>query len=252
MSYRQPAFIAVSCLACATLIASNCAAQNRGSANQGGFGQSSFGQSTFGQSAFGGQSGFGGGAGRGQSRGGGGFGANGFGGGGGFGGGAGFGGAAGGQGFGNNLLGTPGQGNFLGGNAAQTQNFFRALNGGQRRTAAFDFMIENLNEMRDRGNRGGGNDRSPPVRVQLRPAFETPLGTMQQVSVDLQSRLIASANDLQVTDSRISMDGRTLTLEGKVASDHQRALVEKLISLEPGVSTVENRLTVDPTLISEE
>ncbi len=197
-----------------------------------------------GQSAFGG----GGQAGRGQSRGGAGFGQNAFGGatGGDAFGGGGFGGT-GPQATGINQPGVNPQGEFLGGDGAQTQNVFRAMNGGQRRTAMFDFMIENLNDMREsrgRDSRGA----APPVRVKLRPAFDTPLSTMRQVSVDLQSRLSSSLDRLGVKDSRITMDGRTLTLEGKVASEHQRALIEKMASLEPGVTSINNRLTVEAPL----
>jgi hypothetical protein len=240
-------------LLCIAAIASECAAQNRGSQNQrSSFGQGGGGQSGFGQSAFGqgGQSAFGGaGVGRGQSRGGAGagYGANAF----GAGSGTGFGGVPSGQ-FGNNQIAGPGQGGFLGGDANQTQNFFRALNGGQRRTAMFDYMIENLNEMRDRGNGGGNGDRTPPVRVKLRPAFETPLGTMAKVATDVQARLAISLAEQGVVDSRLSLEGRTMTLEGRVATEHQKALIAKMASLEPGVSDVDNRLIVDPTVASEE
>jgi hypothetical protein len=234
-------------LACAAMFADLCAAQGRNPMQQGG--QRGGGQSAFGQ---GGQSAFGGGGaqgGRGQSRGGAGYGGNAFGGGAGAGGSA-FGGM-GQQAGGNNQIGAGGPDGFIGNDAAQTQNFFQAMNGGQRRTAAFDFMIENLNEMRDRGGSGSGSDRTPPVRVKLRPAFETPLRTMQQLNTDLQTRLSTSADDLGVSDPRITMAGRTLTLEGTVPTEHHRALVEKMISLEPGVSAVENRLVVEPASTSE-
>lgn len=252
MAICRYSFISCVPLVCLAAFISTCSAQNRGSMNQGGaFGQSAGGQSSFGQSAFGGsgQSGFGSGmGGRGQSRGGAGTGANAF----GAGSGTGFGGGPGGQGFGNNQVGAAGQGNFLGGDGAQTQNFFRALNGGQRRTAMFDYMIENLNEMRDQGNGGNGNDRLPPVRVKLRPAFETPLGTMQEVTSEVHSRLTASLADQGVADSRVSLDGRTMTLEGRVATEHQKALIEKMVSLEPGIRNIDNRLIVDPGVKNEE
>jgi hypothetical protein len=236
-----PRLICLGLLACAFL-ASEGYTQNRNQMNQGGAG---FGQSGFGQTGFGGASQ----AGRGQSRGAGaGFGQNAFGGaaGGSAFGGGGFGGT-GPQATGTNQRGVGPQEGFLGGNGAQTQNFFRNMNGGQRRTAMFDFMIENLNDMRETRGRNNRNN-TPPVRVRLRPAFETPLSTMKQVSDDLQSRLSDSVSELGVADSRVSMDDRTLTLEGSVQSEHQRALVEKMMSLEPGISEIDNRLTVEPPL----
>jgi hypothetical protein len=249
MALRRFSLLTVVSLVGLVTIVGVCEAQNRGSANQRG--QTGGGQSGFGQSSFGrgGQSSFGGATGgRGQSRGGTGFGSGAFGGGGG----TGFGGNTGGAAFGTNQAGIGGQDNFLGGDAAQTQNFFRNLSGGQRRNATFDFMIENLNEMRDRGNRGGSGERTPPVRVKLRPAFEMSPDTMAQVTSEVQSRLATSLAEQGVADSRVSSDGRAMTLEGRVATEHQKALIEKMLSLEPGVSTIENRLVVDPTIASEE
>lgn len=233
-------------LACSVIFANLCHAQGRNTMQQGGRG--GMGQSAFGLSGQGGNFGGGGQGGRGQSRAGG---QGGFGSSGGFGSGGMGGGAFGGMGQGGTNQLAPGQNGFLGSNSDQVQDLFRNRRGAQGRTTMFDFMIENLNEMRDRGGRGGGDNRTPPVRVKLRPAFETPLGTIQQVNSEVQTRLSSSLNDLGVTDSRIAMEGRTLTLEGTVASDHQKALVEKMISLEPGVSTIDNRLTVDPSLEEE-
>lgn len=233
-------------LAGGVMFASHCSAQGRNPMQQGGRG--GMGQSSFGRSGQGGNFGGGGQGGRGQSRAGGqgGFGSGSTG-GGAFGGSA-FGGM--GQQGGSNQL-ASGQDAFIGNDAQQTQNFFQNLNGRQRRTAMFDFMIENLNDMRDRGGRSGGDNRTPPVRVKLRPAFETPLGTVQQVRTETQTRLSSSLTDLGVYDSRISMDGRTLTLEGTVASEHHRSLAEKMVSLEPGITEVDNRLTVNPPLEQE-
>jgi hypothetical protein len=214
--------------------------------------------SQFGQGAGGGSNrgGFGsfGGSGRGQSRSGTGYGNNTTGasrggmGGAGFGSQYGTGGFADGQGqqqqgFGNNQSGIAPNGGFIGG-AQDMQNFFRAMNGQRQRTAVFDSMIENLNDMRETRS-DSGTDRTPPVRVQLRPAFDTPLRTIARMNADLQTRVIATATDLGVTNPQITMDGRTLTLEGRVKTAHDRELIEKLISLEPGVTEIDNRLTVD-------
>jgi hypothetical protein len=229
---------------CLGMFADYCCGQGQGQFGQGGGSSNSGGFGSFG------------GSGRGQSRSGTGYGNNTTGasrggmGGAGFGAGYGTGGFAGGQGqgqqqsaFGNNQAGVAPNGGFIGG-AQDTQNFFRNLNGQRQGTAMFDSMIENLNDMREsRGN--DGSDRSPPVRVQLRPAFETPLGTIARVNADVQTRLATTVTDLGVADPQITMEGRTLRLEGRVKSAHERELVEKLISLEPGVTEIDNRLTVD-------
>jgi hypothetical protein len=224
----------------------------------GVFAESCFAQgSQFGQgggSNRGGTSSFGG-SGRGQSRGGSalansntfGAGRGGMG-GAGFGSGYGSGGLGGGQGMqpggiGNNQSGIAPNNGFIGG-AQDMQNFFRSLNGQRQNTASFNPMIENLNEMREsQGN--DGSDRSPPVRVQLRPAFETPLGTIARMNADVQTRLNATITDLGVTNPRITINERIVTLEGRVKTAHDRDLIEKLISLEPGVTEIDNRLMVD-------
>lgn len=229
---------------CCTVFAPCCHAQTRGQSRS--YNQSATGQGSFGQ---GGRGAFGGPTGTGQGAGGAGFGTSAFGSpGAGFGGqGAGGFGAFGGQTQGNGQVGAGlgGADAFIGNDGRQTQNFFNNLNRGQRRTAMMDFMIENLNEMRDRG-RGNGQDRTPPVRVKLRPQFETPLGTMGQIDAGTQSRLATSATELGVRDPRMSMSGRTLVLEGKVATAHDRDLAEEMMKLEPGVGSVDNRLTVEP------
>lgn len=238
----------VMALAATAIIAVPCVAQNRGSMTQGrgGFGQSYAGPSGFSAGGQTGRSAFSNSAGRGQSRGGrGGFGSGAF-------GGSAFGTPGAGQAFGNNQFGPVVPGGFLGVNATQTQNFFRNLGGGQRRTTNIDFTIENLNEMRDRGGRGSSGDYTPPVRVKLRPAFEVPSATVQQMSADLRSRLTMNAEEMGVADAQFSIDGRTIVLEGNVATEHQRALVEKLVSLEPGVTQVDNRLRVDASLAQQD
>lgn len=231
-----------------TLLSSTSYAQ---SPNQGrGFGQGSFGQGSRGQGSFGqgGRGAFGNPVGAGQSRGGAGFGTSAFGQpGAGFGGGGGTGiGGLGQQAFGNNQFGAgAGADAFLGNDGQQMQNFFRALNRGRQRSATQNFAIENLNELRNQGGDGNSSDTRPPVRVQLRPAFETPLGTIGRIQSELETRLIANAAELGISDVKVTMEGRILTLEGTVATEHQRNLAEKVISLEPGVSGVDNRLTVE-------
>ena len=239
-------------IAMSSVLATAAMAQNRGSMAQGrsALGQGNFGQSAFGQGGQTGRSAFGGTTGRGQSRGGGRTGGSAFG-GSAFGGGT-FGAMGGTPAFGGNQFGAMGQGNFIGSDAAQTQNFFRNLNRGQRSAATFDFMIENLNEMRNRGGQGSSGDNTPPVRVKLYPTFEIPSATVEQMGVDLQTRLTMNVDEMGVAGSRISIDGRTVVLEGQVETEHQRVLVAKLVSLEPGVTTVDNRLTVEPNSDQED
>lgn len=46
----------------------------------------------------------------------------------------------------------------------------------------------------------------------------------------------------------VSPEGNSAILLGSVPSEHDRQMTELLVKLEPGIQTVENRLTVDPSL----
>ena len=59
----------------------------------------------------------------------------------------------------------------------------------------------------------------------------------------MKTRAIASQGNLSV-----SMEGRTAVLTGTVANEHARDLAARLCLLEPGVSKVENRLTIPEEL----
>jgi len=81
---------------------------------------------------------------------------------------------------------------------------------------------------------------SPRLRVGFR--FSRPPG--DEVSKDLIRRLQASPRLHLTTPLEVSLEGETATLRGEVASPRERTLVELLVSFEPGISKVENELTV--------
>ena len=45
---------------------------------------------------------------------------------------------------------------------------------------------------------------------------------------------------------QVTMEGRTATIRGAVASAYEREIVGNLVMFEPGVSQVQNQLTVGP------
>lgn len=146
----------------------------------------------------------------------------------------------------------------VGRDAEDVRQNARNFSSGDRRRATFDLIVENLNEMRESRRRWRSQQRQPsPVRIQLRPAFRfTPLSSTT-VRSELQQRLdTLPVSDETATGStpinstatvrpQIEMNDRTATLRGTVSSEHQRALLARLVSLEPGVSNVENLLTVE-------
>lgn len=145
------------------------------------------------------------------------------------------------------------QSGFVGGDAQDMRSAFENMGGRERRRVMFDFMVENLNQMRDRRAERNARRRQPDlVRVQLRAPSNLPLMDSQQVAVTLQSNLTRSLELQGLTAPRVELDGRTATVSGAVVSDHERAVIEKMIALQPGVSQVENLLTVDPTAENSE
>jgi len=146
-----------------------------------------------------------------------------------------------------------GQRGFVGSDAQDMRQSFENLSGRQRRRVMFDMMVENLNEMRDQRRRRRERRRSPdPVRVQLRPSFSYQPLNSQQVATQLQSNLIRSADLTGIVAPEVEIVDRTATVSGFVPSEHERAVLAKMISMQPGISKVENRLTVDPFAPSTE
>lgn len=216
--------------------------QGRGggsSSGSGGFG----GGSTFGASGSGGNSGFGG-----SSFGSGGMGGSGFG-GGGFGsggmGGGGFGGQGGGMGapgaqmgmnFGDNQ-------SFIGSDSAQIRQSLQQMGrNSDRMTQSIDRATS---RRRDRDNDSQGN-QAPPVRVRLKVAFEHPPIGSAAVPAAITQRLtkIVAAKELAMPD--LDFRDGVVTLSGVVPTASDRLLIEKLVSLEPGVKQVVNQMTVPP------
>jgi hypothetical protein len=140
------------------------------------------------------------------------------------------------------------QSGFVGSDAQDMTNSFGNMSGRQRRGAMFDMMVENLNDMRDSQRQRGRRRPLDPVRVQLRPSFNYPQLESRQVLVTLQSNLTRSSDLLGFVAPRVELDGRIATVSGSVPNEHERAVIAKMIAMQPGVSNVENLLTIDPVV----
>jgi hypothetical protein len=138
---------------------------------------------------------------------------------------------------------------FVGRDAADVRATNQSMQGREQRGGMFDMMIENLNEMRDARRRWREQRNAPPpVRVRLEPAFDAPRPPVGETALGIQARLNDTFAKRAMTGATAQVSGRTAILQGAVGSDHERALAEQLASLEPGVSQVQNQLTVAPTL----
>jgi hypothetical protein len=166
--------------------------------------------------------------------------------GGGMGGGAGFGMGGGQMGFGSNQN----QG-FIGRDAADVQAMFQSM-----ATGAQGMGGQNQNQNRNRGQqRGQGNDRqqqsggeqaTAPIRVRLQVAFDYPLpSTTSGGPVAFEpTQYDRILEERQVENFAIQRYGSRVIITGLAANASERLLMEKLVSLEPGVTEVENQMTV--------
>ena len=141
------------------------------------------------------------------------------------------------------------QSGFVGSDAQDMRNSFGNMSDRQRRGAMFDMMVENLNDMRDSRRQRGRRRPLDPVRVQLRPSFNYPQLESRQVLVTLQSNLTRSSDLQGLVAPRVELDGRIATVSGSVPNEHERAVIAKMIAMQPGVSNVENLLTIDPVVV---
>ncbi|WP_044301254.1 BON domain-containing protein [Rhodopirellula sallentina] len=155
----------------------------------------------------------------------------------------------------------------VGASAASTANSAGAGGTGGRSTfgggfgggmgAAFGNLFNN--------NANSSSSSTPPIRTRLRSGVQIPAGTMaNRVSrqVSAQSRF-QSAGTLQprgqglagvaggyagnpYSGVNVQLESGTAVLQGSVASEKDRRMSELLMRLEPGVSSVQNRISVAP------
>ena len=147
------------------------------------------------------------------------------------------------------LGGTGGQpfqaGGFVGRDAADVRGTFDNMSGRDGRGAMFDMMVENMNEMRESRRRWREqNAAQPAVRVRLVPAFDLGPTSPVQAAAAVQARLIQTVTTRGIGSAQVELTGRTAILRGSVSTPRERELVERLASMEPGVSQVQNLLTV--------
>lgn len=107
------------------------------------------------------------------------------------------------------------------------------------------------------GGRGGFNTQGQnsqtqtTIRATVKIGFSYPGPSAQVRSQAINRRLErvplpGSANNVQV-----QMNGRTAVLVGSVESTDDGLLIERLLSLEPGIDGVDNQLTVGPATTNE-
>jgi hypothetical protein len=132
-------------------------------------------------------------------------------------------------------------GQFVGADTGDTQNFLSALTSGRAMSS-----IQGLQQRQQtfNPNTAGQEDNQRKYRIQVQVAFDHPAPSTPALTVNLQRQLGPTSQLRSLGPIRVEIQGRTAILSGTVATEHMRALAEKLALLEPGISEVRNELTV--------
>jgi hypothetical protein len=82
------------------------------------------------------------------------------------------------------------------------------------------------------------------IRTTMRLGFRYPRPNVQAVSQRVQGRWVRLPVSNSIKGVSMNFDNGVATLTGKVATAEEKRMAEKLILLEPGVSSVQNQLEV--------
>ena len=122
--------------------------------------------------------------------------------------------------------------------------------GQQNRTNANRRTGQNRNQTNQAGA-GAGNQQQRSIRPQMVVAFDHPRPDAETTQAALTTRFNKLASTTQFKGINIETDGSRVILRGEVDSERTIRLAAILARMEPGVSKVQNDLTVkEPTLPS--
>ncbi len=106
--------------------------------------------------------------------------------------------------------------------------------------------IGGFGRMFDNSGAGSAKSERPALRTRLRSAIAASPLPPAQIQRTASARFQTLASRPQLRGVRVNMQGRTAVIEGTVRSDSDRRMSELLMRLEPGISGIENRLTIQP------
>ena len=140
------------------------------------------------------------------------------------------------------------QDTFIGSDAQQIRNQQNNRNQGRGRGAMFNFAIESLNELRkSRTQQHSSNSQKPQVRVHIRPLFTVSQPSTSELTSQLRTQF-DNALPSTVEAPQISIRKGKATIAGSVKNEYDKQLAAKMLSLQPGILQVENRLTIESNL----
>ncbi len=83
-----------------------------------------------------------------------------------------------------------------------------------------------------------------PARIEVHLAFNSAQPTPSQLAETIRTRVTKILGEHHMSQPVVNMDGDTAVISGAATSESERAVIEQLIGLEPGVGTVHNEMTV--------
>lgn len=85
---------------------------------------------------------------------------------------------------------------------------------------------------------------SNAIRTTLRVAFDCPQPAPDRISTSLARRLAELPANQNRSPIQVQVRGRTAILRGEVSTEHDRAIMEQVVRLEPGIEAVKNEIVV--------
>ncbi len=85
----------------------------------------------------------------------------------------------------------------------------------------------------------------PQVPVRLQVAFAVPHPTAAALTSTVQARLQAATTARNLGSAQVAIDPAGVTvLTGTAPSQHDRQVIEQIVSMQPGVATIRNEITI--------
>ena len=124
--------------------------------------------------------------------------------------------------------------------------FGNAAGGGNAGGPDLSGLANLANRNANRGRTGGGQSGQNRVSYStgLKVGFEYRLPTAPALSSRIEERLAKMSLGEDYGPLEVTLEGRTATIRGVVATRRERDLVGHLVRMEPGISTVENEVTL--------
>ncbi|WP_345681814.1 BON domain-containing protein [Novipirellula caenicola] len=97
------------------------------------------------------------------------------------------------------------------------------------------------------GNTGASTSAQPVIRTRLRSAIEVTPRSSTQIQRSASQRIMTLPSHSRISGVNIHVQDGTAILEGVVGTEKERRMSELLMRLEPGVKSVENRISLSPS-----